>query len=150
MEIRLINALVFSIALYGFETWTLTQNEKTTISSFELWCWRRMLNIKWQDHTTIISVLEIVHNPKSLVNIILQNKLVYFGYIARRERDNLEKQCMDGRVAGRASRGRPKARWTDNIRALNGGRLYGLRKTALDRDAWKEFTSRVTTGRLTP
>ena len=30
---------------------------------------------------------------------------------------------MDGRVAGRASRGRPKARWTDNIRALNGGRL---------------------------
>jgi hypothetical protein len=43
-----------------------------------------------------------------------------------------------------------KARWTDNILALNGGRLYGLRKTALDRDAWKEFTSQITTGRLTP
>ena len=48
------------------------------------------------------------------------------------------------------NRGRPKARWTDNIRALNGGSLYGLRKTALDRDAWKEFTSRITTGQLTP
>ena len=39
---------------------------------------------------------------------------------------NLEKQCMQGRVAGRAGRGRLKAtctckycRWIDNIRALN-------------------------------
>ena len=64
--------------------------------------------------------------------------LMYFGHIARRDGDNLEKQCVDGRVAGCASRGRPKARWTDNIRALNGGSLYGLSKTALDRDAWKD------------
>ena len=80
-----------------------------------------MLNIKWQDHTTNISVLERVHNPKSLVNTIRQKKLMYFGHIARRDVDNLEKQCMDGRVAGRASRGRPKARWTDNTHAINGG-----------------------------
>ena len=49
-----------------------------------------MLNIKWQDRTTNISVLEKVHNPKSLVNIILKKKLEYFGHIARRDGGNLE------------------------------------------------------------
>ncbi len=75
------------------------QDEKTKERSFELWCWRRMLNIKWQDHMTNISVLE-----KRLVNIILKNKLEYFGHIARRDGGNLEKQCMEGRVAGRTGR----------------------------------------------
>ncbi len=150
-KIRLMNALVFSIALYGSETWTLTQNEKTKHCYFELWCWRRMLNIKWQDHTTNISVLERVHNPKSLVNTILQKKLMYFGHIARRDGENLEKQC-NGRTCCWSRQQRKAKGEVDryNIRAHNGGRLYGLRKTALDRDAWKEFTSRITTGRLTP
>ena len=109
-----------------------------------------MLNIKWQDHTTNISVLEKVHNPKSLVNIILKQKLEYFGHNTRRDGGNLEKQCMEGRVADRAGRGRLKARWTDNICALKKHNMHELTTTALDREACREFVSRTPTRRWTP
>ena len=63
------------------------------------------LNIKWQDRTTYISVLEKVNTPKSLVNIILKKKLEYFGDVARRDGRNLEKQCMEGRLVTLAEEG---------------------------------------------
>ena len=45
---------------------------------------------------------------KSLVNIILKKKLEYFGHIKRRDGGNLQKQCIEGCVAGHAGKGRPK------------------------------------------
>jgi len=36
------NTYIWSVALYGSETWTLRNNEERVIS-FETWCWRRML-----------------------------------------------------------------------------------------------------------
>ena len=64
-----------------------------------------MLNIKWQDQTNA-SVFEKVQNPKCLVDIIQKKKLEYLGHITRREGGNLDKQCMEGRFAGRAGRAR--------------------------------------------
>ena len=95
-----------------------------------------MLTIKWQDHTTNISVMEKVHNLKSLVNIILKKKLEFLGHIARMDRGNLEKLSSSawnsGRfVAGCAGRGRRKP--------------DGL-TTFVDREAWREFFTRTTTG----
>lgn len=46
---------------------------------------------------------------------------MYLGHIASRREDvNLGKRYMKakGRVAGHAGRGRPKARWVDDILAL--------------------------------
>ena len=38
--------------------------------------------------------MEKVHNPNSLVNVILKKKLEYFGHIARRDGGNLEKEVL--------------------------------------------------------
>ncbi len=51
-----------------------------------------------------------------------------------------------GRVAG--SCWQRKAGWTDNIRAPKSSSLHELTTTRLDRDAWREFVSWTTTGRL--
>ena len=40
---RLVKAMVFPVALYGCEAWTLKAKEKKKINSFEMWCWRRLL-----------------------------------------------------------------------------------------------------------
>jgi hypothetical protein len=39
---------VWSIALYGAETWALRKVYQKYLESFELWCWRRM-EISWTD-----------------------------------------------------------------------------------------------------
>uniref|UniRef100_A0A8D8X5H0 Craniofacial development protein 2 n=1 Tax=Cacopsylla melanoneura TaxID=428564 RepID=A0A8D8X5H0_9HEMI len=39
---QLIKSLVWSVALYGSESWTISERDKKRIEAFEMWCWRRM------------------------------------------------------------------------------------------------------------
>ena len=47
---KLAKCYVWSMALYGAETWTLRAADQTYMESFEMWCWRRMEKISWTDH----------------------------------------------------------------------------------------------------
>ena len=38
----LVKCNIWSIALYGAETWTLRAVDQKQMESFEMWCWRRM------------------------------------------------------------------------------------------------------------
>ena len=49
MKNKLIKSCIWSVALYGSETWTLGKNEEMVVYAFETWCWRRMLKMKWTD-----------------------------------------------------------------------------------------------------
>ena len=52
MKKNLIKSCIWSVALYGSETWTLGKNEERVINASETWCWGRMLKIKWTDRIT--------------------------------------------------------------------------------------------------
>ena len=39
---KLVKCYIWSIALYGAETWTLRAVDQKHLESFEMWCWRRM------------------------------------------------------------------------------------------------------------
>jgi hypothetical protein len=45
---KLVKCYIWSIALYGAETWTLRKVDQKHLESFEL-CWRRMEKISWMD-----------------------------------------------------------------------------------------------------
>jgi len=40
---------LYSIALYGAETWTIRAVDRKHLESFEMWCWRRREKISWTD-----------------------------------------------------------------------------------------------------
>ena len=42
-KVRIIKAMVFPVAMYGWESWTIKEAEHQRIDAFELWCWRRLL-----------------------------------------------------------------------------------------------------------
>jgi len=44
---RLIKTYVWSVALYGSETWTINKKEKDMLEALEMWCWRKMQRISW-------------------------------------------------------------------------------------------------------
>jgi hypothetical protein len=54
---KLVKCHIWSIALYGAETWTLQVDQKYQ-ESFEMWCWRRMKKISWTEHVKNEEVLE--------------------------------------------------------------------------------------------
>jgi hypothetical protein len=62
MELRkkLVKCYVWSIALYGAETWTLQAVDHKHLESFEMWCWRRMGKIIWTDRVRNEDVLNRV------------------------------------------------------------------------------------------
>jgi hypothetical protein len=45
---KLVKYYIWSLALYGAETWTLRKVDQNSLESFEMWCWRRMGMI-WTD-----------------------------------------------------------------------------------------------------
>ena len=36
--------------LYGCEIWTIKAIDVQKIEAFKMWVWRKIKNIKWQDH----------------------------------------------------------------------------------------------------
>ena len=42
-----VKAMVFSVVMYGCESWTVKKAECQRIEAFELWCWRRLLIVPW-------------------------------------------------------------------------------------------------------
>ena len=49
---NIIKTLIWSIALYASECWTMRKVDIKRIEAFEMWCWRKMLKIKYTDHIT--------------------------------------------------------------------------------------------------
>ena len=46
-KLHLVKAMVFSVVMYGCESWTVKKAERQRIDAFELWCWRRLLRVPW-------------------------------------------------------------------------------------------------------
>ena len=47
-KVCLVKAMVFPVVMYGCESWTVKKAECRRIDAFELWCWKRLLWIPWQ------------------------------------------------------------------------------------------------------
>ena len=113
-KVCLIKAMVFPVAMYGCESWTINKAEHRRIDAFELWCWRRLLRVPWTARRSNQSILEEITPGCSLEGMMLKLKLQYFGHLMRRV-DSLEKTLMLGGIAGRRRRGRQRMRWLDGI-----------------------------------
>ena len=46
-KVSLVKAMIFSVVMYGCESWTIKKAEPQRIYAFELWCWRRLLRVPW-------------------------------------------------------------------------------------------------------
>ena len=52
LGMKLVKCYIWSIALYGAETWTLRAVDHKYLESFEMWCWRRMEKISWNEEVS--------------------------------------------------------------------------------------------------
>ena len=57
-KVRLVEAMVFPVVMYGCESWTVKKAERQIIDAFELWCWRRFLRVPWTARRSNQSILK--------------------------------------------------------------------------------------------
>ena len=43
-KIHIVKAMVFSVVMYGYESWTIKKAKHQKIDAFELWCWKRLVS----------------------------------------------------------------------------------------------------------
>ena len=46
-KVCLVKAMVFPVVMYGCERWIIKKAERLRIDAFQLWCWRRLLRVRW-------------------------------------------------------------------------------------------------------
>ena len=110
---RAVKAMVFPVAMYGCESWTIKKAEHQRIA-FELWCWRRLLRVPWTARRSNQLILKEINSEYSLEGLMLKLKLQYFGHLMQRA-NSLEKTLVLGKTEGRRKRGKQRMRWLDGI-----------------------------------
>ena len=71
-KVTIIKAMVFPVAMYGCESWTISKAEHQRIDAFELWCWRRLLRVPWTARRSNQSILKEISPEYSLEGLILK------------------------------------------------------------------------------
>ena len=113
-KVHLVKAMVFSVVMYGCDSWTIKKAEHWKNDAFELWCGRRLLRVPWTARRPNQSILKEIRPEYSSEGLMLKLKLQYFVHLMRRT-DSLEKTLMLGKMEGRRRRGWQRMRWLDGI-----------------------------------
>ena len=89
--------MIFSVVMYGCESWTIKKAKCPRTDAFKLWCWRRLLRVLWiANH----SILKEISPEYSLDGLMLKLKLQYFGYLIGRT-NSLEKTLVLRKIEDR-------------------------------------------------
>jgi len=134
---KLVKCCIWSMALYGAETWTLQAEDQIYLESFEMWCWRRMEKISWTDHVRNEEVLLRVNEHRNILHEIRKQKANWIGHILRR--NCLLKQVIKGKVKEEMEvtrrQGRRCKKLLDDLKDRRG--YAHLKEEALDCTMWR-------------
>lgn len=133
---RFMKAYVWSVALYGCETWTVGKREKKRLEAFEMWYFRRIQRVSWQDRITNEEVLQMAREGRYLWKHIQNRRIRLIGHILRH--NSFITSIAEGCIEGRTRRGRPRLSYMRQIMKDVGCPTYAeMKRKADERADWR-------------
>ena len=130
---------ILPVVLFGLDCVTWTRVLESKIEVFQNHVLRFITGRRLIDKTKITTLREITKTVP-LVAKIRSKTLKLFGHI-KRSSIGLSKLCLEGNVQGKRKRGKPKARWRDNIISWTPfDNWFRLNCHTQDRNAWKRIS----------
>ena len=116
-KVHIVKAMLISVAMDGCECWTIKKFDHQRIDTFELWCWRTLLNVPWTARRSNQSIQKEI-NPDSNIPMNIgrtdtEAKLQQFVHLMQMT-NSLAKILMLVMTEGRKRRGGQR------LRSLNG------------------------------
>jgi len=123
----------------SLESWTLRKNDERRLDAFEMKGLRKigLLQVSWTAKKTDEWVQNKVGVRKEPLKAVKAKKLAHYDHTMRKQGSCLEKEIMQGTMAGARRRGKPRTAWMDNINTWTGLTMEESVRTAEDRDKWK-------------
>ena len=95
-----MKVLVWPVATYGCEKWTLRKNEETRLDAFEMKGLRKILRVSWTAQKRNEWVLNKAEVKRELLDTVKARKLAYYGHTMRKQGSCLEKEIMQETMPG--------------------------------------------------
>lgn len=135
-KLNIYNTIIKSSLLYGSETWRLTERTKKMIEATEMDALRRSARISRIDRVRNDDVRQLMKIEDTVINVIEQKQLIWYGHVQRMQDCRLPKQAMNWIPNYKKKRGRPRATWNDGIRKAMSDRNLDIQQWE-DRTQWR-------------
>jgi hypothetical protein len=93
-KLRVYFASIRPVLLYACETWPMKIEEERRLQAFEFRCWRRLLNISYEDHVSNDAVASKIRPPTLCTTALQKRRLDYLGHLLRRSDSFLPKRAL--------------------------------------------------------
>jgi hypothetical protein len=125
---KLVKCYIWSIALYGVETWTLRKLDQKHLESSKMWCWGRMEKTSWTDRVNNEAVLHRVNEEMNILHTI-RRKANWISHILRM--NCLLRNIIEEKIIGTRGRGRRRKQLLDDLKKAR--KYWKLKEEAQDR-----------------
>jgi hypothetical protein len=142
-KIRLYEACVLSVLLYGAECWRLTKSDSQKLGAFHTSCLRKICRIFWPQKISNKDLLTLTRQ-NDIVKTITERRWKFVGHTLRRDSDHLARVALRWTPEGRRRRGRPRTTWrrTFEAEAQSYGKTWkDLERLATNRGDWSSFVA---------
>ncbi|KAI8494385.1 hypothetical protein Bbelb_276110 [Branchiostoma belcheri] len=154
-KLRVYNAAVVSILLYGAETWPLSNTLAARLDGFDSRCLRRILGVRWLNHLPGTELRQRNQQPPAS-RVAAMRRVRWYGHVLRLPPDHPTRAILNfsPQSAGwKRPRGAPRTRWTDVLAKdlalvnITPEEAQGLAQT---RSRWREVAGLVGSTHIVP
>ena len=127
--------MVFSVVMYGCESWTIKKAESQRTDAFELWCWRRLLRVPWTARRSNQSIIKEINSEYSSGRTDAEDEAPVL-WPPDVKSEVTGKTLIPGKIDGRRRRGRLRMRLLDGIIDSMDMILSKLGEIVNNREGW--------------
>ena len=143
IRLRILKCYIWSVMLYGCETWTVSKEMKKRLEAAEMWFIRRMMRVPWVERRTNEEVLRRAGVTRELMTVVKRRQLGYLGHVLRG--DGMERDSLLGMIEGKRAPGRQRKKYMDGIKELLGReKIEEVVELAGNREVWRSIVANVT------
>jgi len=121
LKIKIYKTIILPVVLYGCETWLLILREERKLRVFEIVVLRRIFGPRRDEVTgkwrrLHNKELNDLYSSPNIVQVIKSRRMRWAGHVAHMGAERGVYRVLVGKLKGKKPLGRPRRRWTDNIR----------------------------------